>query len=283
MPNVTVIAVAPGRGATVLRAMPRMAVALAASLALCWLALPAWAAPANSLQMSIVIDDIGNNRRQGLAAINLPGNLTFAILPGLSHSRELAELAHSRGRTVMIHMPMDNHGQLPLGPMGLKAGMTPDELRQTVLAALADVPHATGLNNHMGSLLTEQTVAMNTLMPILADHNLFFLDSLTSPRSLAYRTAQAHGVPALRRQVFLDHERNDKFISGQFAQALAIMEKTGSVILIGHPYPETIAFLDWVIPLLDEAGVVLVTPEQLLQARKAVVPGSPLTVIPVGD
>lgn len=227
---------------------------------------------ASGQRMSIIIDDVGNNRQLGEAAIDLPGNVTISVLPGLAHSRSLAELAHERGRQVMLHMPMDNHGQFPLGPMGLKINMSPEEWRATLEEALNDVPHAAGMNNHMGSRLTELDEAMNVVMSELSSRDMYFVDSLTSPRSIAYDTAVDHGVPALKRQVFLDHEATDEFISGQFEQALSIMERYGHVVVIGHPYPETIDFLNWILPLLDDAGIEVVTPDELIPAPQEPVP-----------
>lgn len=219
-------------------------------------------------RMSIIIDDLGNNRRLGEAAINLPGNLTFSVLPGLAYSTQLAEMAHAQGREVMLHMPMDNHSRLPLGPMGMTVGMNEAEWRAVLRAALDDVPYASGLNNHTGSLLTEQEEPMAVVMQELHARGLYFIDSLTSPRSIAYDQARAAGVPALRRHIFLDHEQTDVFITGQFERALAIMERQGWVIMIGHPYPETIDFLSWVLPLLEEAGVELVTPSELIDTQQ---------------
>lgn len=219
-------------------------------------------------RMSIIIDDVGNNRRLGEAAIDLPGNVTISVLPGLAHSRSLAERAHQQGRHVMLHMPMDNHGRFPLGPMGLKMTMSADQWQAVLESALDDVPHAAGMNNHMGSQLTEQEDAMAVVMAELARRDLYFVDSLTSPLSIAYDTALEHGVPALKRQVFLDHEPTDEFISGQFSQALAIMERYGHVVVIGHPYPETIDFLNWVLPLLDDAGIEVITPSELIRSQR---------------
>lgn len=223
----------------------------------------------SSLRMVIIIDDVGNNLALGRAAVELPGNVTFAVLPGLAYSKQLAIMAHRRGREVMLHMPMANHGRLPLGPMGLEAGMTTVELHDTLTQALANVPHVQGVNNHTGSLLTEDAAAMTDVMQYLRDHQLYFIDSLTTPRSVAYQTALDHGVPALRRHVFLDHEQTHDFIMGQFGQALAILERHSEVIVIGHPYPETIEFLAWVLPLLPEAGIEVVSPSQLLALRAA--------------
>lgn len=222
------------------------------------------ATAAHSQRMSIIIDDVGNNWRLGLAAVELPGNVTISVLPGLAHSDSLAERANAAGRQVMLHMPMANHSRFPLGPMGLEMHMDEDEWLATLREALESVPHVEGLNNHMGSLLTENESAMALVMRELAERDLYFVDSLTSPRSIAYDTAVAHGVPAIKRQVFLDHEATDQFISAQFSHALSIMERYGQVVVIGHPYPETLEFLAWILPLLEEAGIELVTPDQLI-------------------
>ncbi|WLD58767.1 divergent polysaccharide deacetylase family protein [Salinispirillum sp. LH 10-3-1] len=221
------------------------------------------------LRMVIIIDDVGNNLSLGRAAVNLPGNVTLAVLPGLAYSKQLATMAHNRGREVMLHMPMANHARLPLGPMGLQAEMSTLELQQTLAQALEDVPHVQGINNHTGSLLTENAAAMSAVMDYLHAHRLYFIDSLTTPNSVAYQAAREQGVPALRRHVFLDHEQTHDFIMGQFGQALGILERHSEVIVIGHPYPETIEFLTWILPLLPEAGIEVVSPSQLLALRRA--------------
>lgn len=215
-------------------------------------------------QMIIIIDDIGNQRQLGERAIALPGNLTFAVLPGLPWSRYLADLAHAQSREVMLHLPMANHGQLPLGPMGLTEEMNPVQWRQTVQLALKDVYHAKGVNNHMGSKLTEQPQAMSVLMSELNAAELFFIDSVTSAQSVAYQTALEQQVPALRRHVFLDHEPTLSFIQAQFSQALAMANYTQTVVVIGHPYPATLTFLEWMLPLLEQSEVKLVTPSEAL-------------------
>ncbi len=220
-------------------------------------------------RMALIIDDVGNNWARGEAAINLPGRVTLSVLPGLPSSRALAELAHERGLPVMLHMPMENHGQLRLGPKGITLAMTDEDIRATVESALTDVPHAQGINNHMGSRFTESRAGMRTVLQILKQRNLYFLDSLTTPRTVSRDIAAEEDVPYLARHVFLDHERSDAFMSRQFSSAMDIMDRYGEVIVIGHPYPETMAFLNWVLPLATEAGVELVAPAELIEPPAA--------------
>jgi len=215
-------------------------------------------------QMVIIIDDIGNQKQLGERAIALPGNITFAVLPGLPWSRYLADLAAANSREVMLHLPMANHGRLPLGPMGLTEDMGAAQWRQILHQALDNVAHAQGINNHMGSLLTEQDEAMSVLMAELSAEQLYFVDSLTSSRSVAYQTALEWHVPAMRRHVFLDHEPTLSFIQAQFSQALAMTQHLRTVVVIGHPYPATLTFLEWVLPLLADSDIQLLTPSEVL-------------------
>src|SRR5690606_23829095 len=108
---------------------------------------------------------------------------------------------------------------------------------------LAAVPHVRGVNNHMGSLITRHPGHMTWLMQDLARDGLFFVDSYTHPQSVALEMAREGGVPAARRDVFLDHVAEPEAIAHQFRRLLARARSDGHAIGIGHPYPATLAFL----------------------------------------
>jgi hypothetical protein len=129
---------------------------------------------------------------------------------------------------------------------------------------LTEIPHIKGLNNHMGSQLTQEQIPMNWLMNELAERNLYFVDSRTSAASLALQTAKSYQVPSLKRDVFLDNQRDAEVIQRQLHKALAIAQTQGKAIAIGHPYPETLAVLEKIQPLLTNYQVELVSVSQLL-------------------
>ncbi len=218
----------------------------------------------------IVIDDLGNNLDQGEAALALPGPVTYAVLPHSTYGRSLALAANRLGKDVMLHAPMANTQNLKLGPGALMPGLSEERFKEILNAGLDAVPYATGLNNHMGSLLTRQRTPMRWVMEVAKSRGLFFLDSRTTVGSVAWETARNEGVPALSRDIFLDHEQTDAFLSRQFVRAVKIARKFGSAIVIGHPYPITTRFLEKAIPALDEAGVQLVSaPALLMQQQQA--------------
>ena len=163
--------------------------------------------------VSIIIDDIGYNRSQGLAAINISGNLTYAIIPHSPYAKFLATTAHQQQKEVILHAPMSNIHDHPIVKSGLTEYMDEAAFDHTLLNAMASVPHIKGVNNHMGSLLTQMQRPMNWTMRTLKANGLFFIDSRTTSTSVAWKTAQKYGIASLKRDGFLDHKRDSLFMA----------------------------------------------------------------------
>lgn len=216
-------------------------------------------------KLAIIIDDLGYHRTRGEAITNLPAPVTCAIIPQTPWGPHLAEQAAAQGKEVMIHLPMAT-GARRLDKGGLGESVTQSQLVNTVREAFIRIPQARGLNNHMGSILTAEPEPMRWLMQELALQHYFFIDSRTTPESVALDMAQQHGLRTAGRDVFLDNERDLLSMNRQFNQALRIARQKGSAILIGHPYPETITYLENVLPLLEQAGIEVVPASSLLKA-----------------
>ncbi len=219
--------------------------------------------------VSIIIDDLGEQRVLGERAIALPGEITYAFLPHTSHAVHLAELAHQHNREVMIHIPMQPVGDSSLG----KGGLTLDMSQQNFIATLKDnlsaIPHISGINNHMGSLLTQHPEKMAWLMQTLSEeHNgLFFVDSRTTEHTVAYAIAAEFEIPRINRNVFLDNIRTEKEIGIQFKRLLILAKRHGTAVAIGHPYPETFKFLEQMLPTLQQQGIELIKISSLIQRK----------------
>lgn len=219
---------------------------------------------ANSAQLVIIIDDIGNSYDHGNAMVELAGPLTLAFLPHTPYAKKLANRAFHQHKEIILHAPMENTLKVPLGPGALTQELSEAEFKQTLKKAIKSIPHIQGINNHMGSALTQNTQAMRWVMETLQDEQLYFVDSLTSPNSVAYQQAVKHQLPALRRHIFLDNDKTVEALTRQWKKALRIAHKTGRAILIGHPYAESHAFLAKHIPKLAEQSIELIPASQLL-------------------
>lgn len=232
-----------------------------------------------SAGLLLIIDDIGNNLRLGKRTVALPGPLNLAFLPHTPYSASLAEEAFQAGHGIMLHAPMANEQGARLGPGALTMAMNQASLQQTLSDSLAAIPHVQGLNNHMGSLLTQQPEAMRWVMQVARQQGLFFVDSLTSPQSVALEQARAAGIPALKRDVFLDNDTHPAALKRQFEQALQHAKQRGYAVLIGHPYPETLAFLAHELPALKTQNIHLTRIDEFLQ-RRLWLPLQPETLTP---
>lgn len=218
-------------------------------------ATPLTAEPA---KVVLIIDDIGNNQQLGQRALALPGDVNYAILPFSLYGRRLARQADDQNKEVLLHAPMSNVRNRPLGRGALTEEMTQLEFNETLARQLAAVPNAKGINNHMGSLLTQMPKQMSWLMNELKERELYFIDSRTTANTVAETVAIAQHLPHLRRHVFLDNQRQRDAIRQQFEKLLHTAKREGIAVGIGHPYPETLAFLEQALPALALRDIQLI-------------------------
>ncbi len=217
--------------------------------------------------IAIIIDDMGVQLETEKRLLALDHPLTLSFLPYRPHTRHLAEAAGHHGKEVMLHAPMANMSRMGLGPGGLDVGMDETEITETLRDSLDAVPNATGVNNHMGSLLTQKQEPMEWIMDELAGQNVFFLDSRTIATTVAADVARSRNIPTLSRDVFLDNERDPEAIDRQFQRLIEEARRNGTAIAIGHPYEETVAYLEEMLPHLDEKGIAVATISGLWRIR----------------
>jgi polysaccharide deacetylase 2 family uncharacterized protein YibQ len=201
----------------------------------------------NQAGLAIVIDDLGENMQAVHALLDLHIPLSFAIWPHARLARETALAAHAAGCAILIHQPMEalDTAAKP-GPNPLRVGMPRDRIAAILRQNLARVPYAEGLNNHMGSRFTSRPGDVRLFCEIMADSGLFVLDSVTHSASVLYEEAHAAGIPAERRDIFLDTERGKTAVSAQLREDARLALRGRQVIAIGHPQADTLAALhEW--------------------------------------
>jgi len=216
-------------------------------------------------RIAIIIDDLGNGAEAGRGALSLPGALTYSILPHTPHARDLAQQAHASGREVMLHLPMQANSNKAMGPGGLYLGMGEAEFVRTLQANLDAVPHVAGVNNHMGSRLTRDPVAMGRVMAGLRERGLFFVDSRTTGGSIAEQTAARSGLATTRRHLFLDNQPSRPAVRRQYRKLLALARRQGAALAIGHPHKATLTVLARELPRLPQLGIDLVPASELTE------------------
>lgn len=218
-------------------------------------------------RLLLVIDDVGHSLVAGRRTLALPGPINCAFLPHSAHGRDLALEARALGKGIMLHAPMANSQHLALGPGALTPDLSKAELQRILRDDLDAIPHVVGVNNHMGSLLTSRRQPMEWVMEVLRERKLWFVDSRTTASTLAWQVAQEQGIPALMRDVFLDHEQTPAFVHRQFLRGLSIAREYGSALMIGHPHDVTLDYLHEALPLMDELGFQRLTVSAFLHQQ----------------
>ncbi len=192
--------------------------------------------------VALVIDDLGMDRRHTAEAIALPSAVTLAFLPYAPAVAEQVAEARARGHEVLVHLPMEPAGHANPGPMALTSTLDRRRFLARLSWNLTRFDGYVGINNHMGSRLTADRRAMRWLMRDLKARGLLFLDSRTTPATVAAEVAAEEGVPYAVRRVFLDHEQGRRALQAAYAR-IRRLARAGPVVAIGHPHRRTLAHI----------------------------------------
>ena len=219
-------------------------------------------------RIAIIIDDLGDRLRDGRRVIDLPGQLTFGIIPYTPFAKKLAHYATEQDKEILLHLPMEAMKDKYLGKAGLHSAMSRDEFFASLKTSLNYIKNIRGVSNHMGSRLTQNTQMMSWLMQGISQRgDLYFVDSRTINTSLALVSARDEGLAHATRDVFLDHSRDPAKIKKQWNYVIKYANRKGSAIAIAHPYPETIRFLKEALVELEENNIKLVPVSALIRWR----------------
>ncbi len=216
-------------------------------------------------RIAIVIDDLGNDRDAVERIARWPYPVAGAVLPGLADSADAARRLAGSGKEVLLHLPMepDGYPRVRPGPGVVLRSDSDEQIAQTVIADLASVPGAVGVNNHMGSAATADARVMRAVVRVLAQRGLFLLDSRTTEATVARQIADEASIPAVSRRVFLDSVETAAAIERSYRDLLSNAKRDGTALAIGHPHPETLALLERELPKLREQRIALVRVSQL--------------------
>ncbi|HCS48188.1 MAG TPA: hypothetical protein DIW61_08020 [Candidatus Aminicenantes bacterium] len=217
--------------------------------------------------MAIIIDDMGTSLEALQQVLDLGQPVTISILPLSPYAEETARIAHENGLEVMLHLPGEslNHQEGNNSTAGLiRSGMKEEEVRSLVEEALSRIPYVEGVNNHMGSKITQEEPVMRPILDILKSHDLYFIDSRTTAETIAFDLARKMGLRTAYRNIFLDSSVGVDFSKKKITDLFRLSQKTGKAIGIGHPFPETLQALRENIQLLKKFKVTPVFASQII-------------------
>ena len=222
--------------------------------------------PDPGVRLAIVVDGFGYDPVRDAEWLDFPERITVSVLPFGPSSKSFAASARTRGFGVILHVPMESEGGVAdrTEPFLLLRGMTQEEIADRFARMAADVPQANGASNHMGSAFTSDLGAMPYFAQALKGKGFFFVDSVTSAGTVALTAMEKAGVPAVRRDVFLDAAGRPEEMRRRWAAVIALAKERGVAILQCHARRETRKALLELLPHLDSEGIRPVTVGELL-------------------
>ena len=206
--------------------------------------------------IGLIIDDFGyRNDHVSNGFLQLPGKLTYAIIPGHDYSQLFSKKAYDSGYEIIVHLPMENIGKTyGEEEYVLMSYFQDDEIKNRINKAFDYLPESIGLNNHQGSRGTADSRVMTLVAGVIKEKKKFFIDSRTTNNSLAETTMRKYGVPTNKRDIFLDNELDEEKIKIQLLELADVSEEKGIAIGIGHVKPQTLNVLAKEIPVLQKKG-----------------------------
>ena len=219
-------------------------------------------------RIAIVIDDFGyQDQNLILSFCELPQPITFSVFPDEKHTVWTAQQAVEKNHGVMVHLPMEpiDYPTRDPGANAIFTDYTPEKIAELTQNALASVPYAKGMNNHMGSRVTQNFEAMKAVLKVVGQWGFFFVDSVTSPQSVAYAIARDMGIPCGRNAMFLDIVEDENAVVNRLYRLAAIARHEGTAIGIGHAKLNTLHALQRMLPELTEQGFVFVLAEEAVK------------------
>ncbi len=220
-------------------------------------------------KLCIIIDDAGYNNPSTYQFVKLPIKMGIAVLPFLKNSKKIAGLIKVNNKEVLLHMPMEPENyrsrQIKLFKKEILTSMSDFQINKTVDEMLNNIQYAAGINNHQGSMATSDRRVMTAVLKKVKRTKLFFIDSLTSKKSVTKGIAKVLEVNYGIRDVFLDNKDNYKYIEKQMKQLITIAQKRGKAIGIGHiGKKNTYKVIKDYISVIQSKGIEMVYPSEII-------------------
>ncbi len=232
--------------------------------------LPTPPAPANRVvKMAILLDDGGNSSDLAERFAKSKYPMAIAILPHLEYSKEAAKISSAYGKSIFLHYPMQpksypdtDSGEgsaLVSMPEILIEGVTKKNFEEFTGV------HIDGFNNHMGSAITEDRVKMSQIFKYAKKYTDTFVDSRTTPNSVAYDECVKAGLRCGINKKFIDNDNDVNTIIKMIYEAAEIAKKDGEVLVIGHIRQKTLEALEIALPVLESRKVAIVPIKTLVR------------------
>lgn len=186
----------------------------------------------------IIIDDVLNIKQlNDIKSIDL--KLTPSIFP--NNNNDMINAVNNLD-FFMIHLPLEAKRYTDELDT-IKIGDSIDRMREKIQSIKSSMPNVKYINNHTGSKFTANKESVETLLSVLDDNKIKFVDSRTTPDTKLNEIAKEQNRLILHRDIFIDNNLDANALNKQIKEGIKIAKKRGYAILIAHPHKETLRAL----------------------------------------
>jgi len=215
-------------------------------------------------KLVIIIDDVSSAKQ--LASIrSLAMKVTPSIFPPYERSKSNHKLAQGLEH-YMIHLPMQSGKAYDKQYATLRVTDSGEKMEARVKELRRLFPTARYVNNHTGSVFTDNYNAMQMLYTALRKEGFVFVDSRTIGSTKIPKIAHAAGDAYVARDIFIDNKKNIPYIHAQLKKAVQNAKKNGYAIAIGHPHNITMKALGSAKDIFEEVELVYI--DEIYRKRK---------------
>jgi hypothetical protein len=208
----------------------------------------------NLPEIALIFDDLGESLSDLKELYELDIPLTVSVIPDLKFSKNIAHIASRCGFSVFIHLPMqplkDSAKRAPYRFIGPE--LSRGENTMLLRRYLNSLRIAIGVNNHMGSAATQDVELMRLVLKMVKSRGLIFIDSRTTPDSIAYQQAQEEGLVCGYNEGFLDFYDSSSEMEKSLDKLINSAVRKSRIIAIAHPKKSTLRFLKEKVPELKK-------------------------------
>ena len=208
-------------------------------------------------KLVIIIDDVST--RSQLKQIQETG---LKITPSIFPPSQRSKTSHTLARGLehyMIHLPMESgSAQFNTQTKTLLTTFSKKQIEARVKEIRKLFPTARYINNHTGSVYTDNYHAMKRLYSALRSEGFVFVDSRTIASTKVPQISAEFCDAYVARDVFIDNEHNIPYIHTQLQKAVNKAKKRGHAIAIGHPHKMTLKALSSAESILKDVDLVYI-------------------------
>lgn len=205
-------------------------------------------------KLCIIIDDMASAEQvRALKATGL--KLTPSFFPADKTHTKTPILAREF-EFFMVHLPLAALNYHYEERQTLNPSDSQELINVKISQIVRDFHGVKFINNHTGSLFTNDAQAMRKLFRALKAYGLVFVDSMTINTSKGALISKEFGQKPIKRDIFLDNINEVEAIKAKIKEAVNLARKRGFAIAIAHPKTNTFKALKQSKALLESVELV---------------------------